>query len=197
MSDTQLATELAEQIADLYGRMEQRYDEVARELDFSCTGCPDNCCDSFFLHHTYIEWVYLWEGFAALAAGKRETILGRAAEYVTECENMLARGERPNIMCPLNENGLCSLYTHRLMICRLHGVPSTLTRPDGKQLRFPGCFRCQELVGDNQKAPTVDRTDLFRELVELETALAGHRRRILPKVKLTIAHMLVKGPPRI
>lgn len=197
MSDLQLAPELADQIVDLYGRMEQRYDEVARALDFSCTGCPDNCCDSFFLHHTYIEWAYLWQGFEALAAEKRVTILGRAAAYVTECENMLARGERPNIMCPLNENGLCTLYAHRLMICRLHGVPSTLTRPDGKQLRFPGCFRCQELVGEDREAPTVDRTDLFRELVELETAFAGHKRRILPKVKLTIAHMLVKGPPRI
>jgi cell division protein YceG involved in septum cleavage len=44
----------------------------------------------------------------------------------------LAREERPQLMCPLNEEGRCSLYLHRLMICRMHGVPSSLTFPNGQ-----------------------------------------------------------------
>ncbi|PKN45763.1 MAG: hypothetical protein CVU58_08235, partial [Deltaproteobacteria bacterium HGW-Deltaproteobacteria-16] len=51
-----LQPELAAKIANLYSRMEQAYDLVARQLDFTCDGCPDNCCDSYFLHHTHVEW---------------------------------------------------------------------------------------------------------------------------------------------
>ena len=192
-----LDPEISKKIAELYARMEEAYDEVAQVLAFSCAGCPDNCCDSFFLHHTYVEWAYLWEGLNSLPQERLAELTGRAAHYVTESEIMLARGERPVVMCPLNDNGLCSVYSHRLMICRMHGVPSSLTRPDGKKLRFPGCFRCQEMVGDREDVPTVDRTDMYKELVALETALLGARRHILPRVKLTIAQMIVKGPPKI
>jgi len=190
-----LGPEISKKIAELYARMEEAYDEVAQALAFSCEGCPDNCCDSFFLHHTYVEWAYLWEGLNSLPQERLAELTERAAHYVTESEIMLARGERPVVMCPLNDNGLCSVYSHRLMICRMHGVPSSLTRPDGKKLQFPGCFRCQEMVGDREDVPTVDRTDMYKELVALETALLGARRHILPRVKLTIAQMIVKGPP--
>ena len=62
MSNTYLSPSLSKKIYNLYRRMEEAYDKVAGELNFSCAGCPDNCCDSFFLHHTYIEWGYRWEG---------------------------------------------------------------------------------------------------------------------------------------
>ena len=74
-----------------------------------------------------------------------------------ESEKMLSQGERPIVMCPLNDDGLCSLYKHRMMICRLHGVPSSMTRPDGQKMEFPGCFRCQEIVAD-QDVDHLDRT---------------------------------------
>ena len=57
-----LTPEFAQQVADLYHDMESAYDRTAKSLDFSCSGCPDNCCDSFFLHHTNTEWAYLWHG---------------------------------------------------------------------------------------------------------------------------------------
>ncbi len=176
--------------------MEEAYDLAAAKLSFSCTGCPDNCCDSYFLHHTYLEWAYLWEGMAQLAEEKREEIVQRAAAYVVGVERALAAGERPRVMCPLNEKGRCVLYGHRLMICRMHGVPSAMTRPDGKRLTFPGCFRCQEVVaGYAGEAPEVERTDFYRRLVALEHELLGPRRHFLPRAKMTIAQMLVKGPP--
>lgn len=198
MPDISLTPELAKRIADLYARMEIAYDRVAKALSFSCEGCPSNCCDSFFQHHTYIEWAYLWEGLNTLPEDRRKLLLQRAATYVAESEALLAKGERPALMCPLNENGRCSLYSYRLMICRMHGVPSEFTRPDGRKMSFPGCFRCQELVGHTTNPPhVVDRTKLYRELAELETTLLGSRRSILPRVKLTLAQMMVQGPPRI
>lgn len=186
----------AMQLAALYSDMEAAYDEAARALGLSCQDCPDNCCDSFFYHHTYIEWAYLWEGLKALPAAKREEILGRAAAYEEESEKILAEGGRPQLMCPLNEDGLCVLYPHRLMICRLHGVPSALTRPDGQSLRFPGCFRCQGIVGE-EEVSALDRTPLLQRLASLEMKWLGPRRRALPKVKMTITRMLAEGPPAL
>lgn len=197
MNKQQLNEEFSKKIADLYERMEAAYDEVAGALGFSCSGCPDNCCDSFFQHHTYLEWLYLWEGLSQLPEERLAAIEKLAQQYILESERALAQGERPQILCPLNEEGLCSLYKHRLMICRMHGVPSIMTRPDGKKLEFPGCFRCQELVDDRKDAPAVDRTELYKELALLEAELLGPRRQALPRVKMTIAEMIVKGTPQI
>jgi hypothetical protein len=185
-------------IGDLFHRMEEAYDQVAEKLSFSCKGCPDNCCDSYFQHHTYLEWAYLWQGMEQFGEEKREEIEKKAADCVLAVERALAHGERPQVMCPLNESGLCILYAHRLMICRMHGVPSAMVRPDGKRLVFPGCFRCQEEVaGHKEGVPEVDRTAFYRQLVDLEHELLGHRRHYLPRVKMTIAQMLVKGPPEL
>ena len=197
MEDSILQPELAAKIAELYSRMEQVYDLVAQQLDFTCQGCPDNCCDSYFLHHTYAEWGYLWVGLLELEPEKRAAVESRAADYAAACEKALARGERPQLMCPLNEKGRCSLYLHRLMICRMHGVPSSLTFPNGKVQKFPGCFRCPEIVGDRQAVPSVERASLFRELVALEQELLGEKQGQLPKLKKTIAEMILAGPPRL
>jgi hypothetical protein len=74
-----------------------------------------------------------------------------------------------------------------------------MTRPDGRTLRFPGCFRCQEIVDGRkeQQPPHVDRTPLLTRLALLENDLLENNRHLLPKVKMTIAEMLVKGPPAI
>lgn len=195
MSDNLLTPELAARLAALYQRMESAYDRVAGELAFSCTGCPDNCCDSFFLHHTVSEWSYLWLGLAALPSAQQAGIRGRAERYLAGAAAALTRNERPQILCPLNEQGLCSLYRHRLMICRMHGVPSAMTRPGGEKQSFPGCFRCQQLTAGREKLPEVERTQLYRELAELERELLTTVKWPGGRVKMTIAEMILAGPP--
>ena len=190
-----LTPEFAQQVADLYHDMESAYDRTAKSLDFSCSGCPDNCCDSFFLHHTNTEWAYLWHGLKTLDDKQLKEITEKATRYVIESEASLAKGERPTIMCPLNSEGLCALYQYRMMICRLHGVPATFTRPDGQQIHSPGCFRYQENISTENPPEPLDRTQFFQRLVNLELELLGNKRRSAPKVKLTIAQMIVKGPP--
>ena len=133
-------------------------------------------------------------------ADQLDRILGRARDCVAQSRMQISRGERPTIMCPLNEAGRCTLYVHRLMICRTHGVPATLTRPDHQLLRFPGCFRCQEIVRQRfaveTDAPAMDRTILYRRLAQLEARLLGNRRDLYPKIKMTNAEMIVNGPPK-
>jgi hypothetical protein len=195
ISEIELSPEVVIQVKELYRDMEAAYARTARELDFSCSGCPDNCCDSFFLHHTYTEWGYLWLGLKTLDSDQLQTIQARAKNYVVTTEAAFARNERPTLMCPLNADGLCTLYPHRMMLCRLHGVPAAMARPDGKKLEFPGCFRCQELPHAENPIPPLDRTPFLQRLVRLEVDLLGSRRMTAPRVKLTIAQMIVKGPP--
>ncbi|MBC8207710.1 MAG: hypothetical protein H8E79_00885 [Desulfobulbaceae bacterium] len=201
MKEIVLSPEQAAQVAQLYVAMEEQYDQVAAALSFGCTGCPDNCCDSYFQHHTYLEWAYLWLGFRQLSVERQEQILARSREYIVACEAALERDERPQVMCPLNDDGLCSLYSYRLMVCRTHGVPARMTRPDGQVLNFPGCFRCQEQVEEQGMAedalPRVERTVHLRRLAELENEIFHGQRRLYPRLGLTIAQMLVDGPPSV
>ncbi len=182
-------------LALLYGRMADEYARTSEQLGLTCGDCGNNCCVSFFQHHTYVEWAYLWRGLKALPQGRREDFQRRAAEYVEQARAMLAQGVRPNAMCPLNVEGLCGLYEHRLMICRLHGVPNVMVRPDGRNVSFPGCYRSQELSEGLDRPPTLDRTPLYKALVELEVEFLGNRIRRLPRVDMTLAEMIVGGPP--
>jgi hypothetical protein len=201
MKEVKLNLDLARRIGLIYEEMERGYEQVATQLQFSCDGCPDNCCDSYFQHHTFVEWGYLWLGFAQLPESQQEEIMERSRLYIAVCDQALALNERPQVMCPLNEDGRCLLYAHRLMVCRTHGVPASMQRPDGRRLNFPGCFRCQEIVkksfAHESETPRAERTLLLHGLAMLENELMDNKRHLYPRIKLTIAQMLVKGPPTI
>jgi Fe-S-cluster containining protein len=179
----------------LYARMQKEYDKAALPAGFSCEGCPQNCCVSYFRHHTYIEWAYLWKGLAAMPEEEREEIEARAGDYVAHARERLAGGKKPDMLCPLNKGGLCQAYEHRLMICRLHGVPHTLLTRQGPR-EYPGCFRFAEFAGD-QAPVLLDRTPLYRELAALEMDFLGKKAGSLPKVDLTTAEMIVMGRPGV
>lgn len=201
MRELTLPEKLTERLREIYQAMEEEYDEVARRLEFSCKGCPDNCCDSYFLHYTYVEWIYLWQGMRQLPLQKQQEILDRAHRVVRQYADELAQERRPVVMCPLNEDGLCVLYPFRLLVCRTHGVPATMTRPDGRRLAFPGCFRCQKITSERESEartiPMVERTPLLRQLALLENELVLDLRDRCPKIRMTIAEMLAKGPPTL
>ncbi|WP_461208858.1 hypothetical protein [Desulfocurvus sp. DL9XJH121] len=177
----------------LYGRMQTAYDACAADTGFSCAGCPNNCCTSYFQHHTYVEWAFLMKGLDALDQARREEYMARAREYVRLAREALARGERPDAMCPLNDDGLCGLYAHRLMICRLHGVPHVLAGSMGQVRDFPGCFRFPADAG----VRPLDRTPLYRDLAKLEMDFLGAKMTRLSKVNLTLAEMMVQGFPEL
>ena len=201
MKEIILSPEMSRELADIYTTMELQYDAVAGKVGLSCSGCPDNCCDSYFLHYTYSEWAYIWEGIRALDDETLEIILDRSKRYVEESRKILQRRERPKLLCPLNDEGLCTLYFHRLMICRLHGIPASMTRPDGQALKFPGCFRCQDIIQEKYQketdVPFMNRTELLGRIAALESELLGGKRHLFPKVRRSIAEMIADGPPRI
>lgn len=188
---------LFQELAELYQAMQTSYDEVASKIGLSCTQCTDNCCVSYFQHHTYIEWAYSWEGLKACGAEKKDAILTRAQDYMEQARESLRQNRKPKLMCPVNEYGWCLLYDFRLMICRLHGVPNVVRMPDASVRFFPGCEPCQELTRGMAEVARMDRTLFYHRLAELEKSFLGPKYGQLPKVNLTLADMIVQGPPRI
>ncbi|HHO48387.1 MAG TPA: hypothetical protein ENN06_08040 [Desulfobacteraceae bacterium] len=201
MKEIILPPQLTHKLVDIYREMESRYTATGRAIGLTCTGCPDNCCDSYFLHYTYVEWAYLWVGLRTLDQARLDEIANRAKHYIEQRRAVPPGTEPALLMCPLNEEGRCVLYGHRLMICRLHGVPAIMTRPDGRTLRFPGCFRCQQIMerrnepGGDQ--PSMQRTDLLARMADLESELLDGRRHVYPRVRRTIAEMIAGGPPMV
>lgn len=181
--------------------MEEAYEACAAQAGLSCTGCERNCCTSFFRHHTYVEWAFLWRGLNGMDKTERKLLVDRAEDYLTQTRIAMAADVAPSAMCPLNEKGLCVLYSHRLMICRMHGTRNVFSLPDGGQRFFPGCARFVELPcaapGQEADTPCLDRTPFYTELAALETMFLQRAGRPLPRVNLTIAEMMVLGPPRI
>jgi hypothetical protein len=133
----------------------------------------------------------------ALSENRKALLIAKAQTYVSQAREMLTGGGQPRIMCPLNEKGLCQLYAHRLMICRMHGVPNHFVRPDGEKKIFPGCILCQQLYSKYDRVAVLDRTPHYRKLATLEMTFRGPHPERLPRVNLTIAEMLTAGPPNL
>jgi hypothetical protein len=131
----------------------------------------------------------------ALPEAKRAEYLERARNNVVQTRETQSRGEVPRVMCPVNEDGRCGLYEHRLMICRMYGVPNLVVTHSGLK-QFPGCPVCMDLLKGSVDS-VVDRTPLYRELAQLEMELLGSKRKLMPKVDMTLAEMMVAGPPRV
>ena len=180
----------AEKLKTIYSAMDLAYAEVADGCGFLCAGCEDNCCRTRFYHHTYLEWLYLLRGWKKLEARQQAAIHSRAEDV---CRQMAAaEPERgiPRRMCPLNSDGLCELYEFRPMICRLHGIPHTLHRPDGRKVIGPGCDDFHRQCASRSDT-ALDRTPHYRALADLEQ----QTRRALgltDKIKLTVADMIVQ-----
>ena len=180
----------AQKLQTIFAAMDLAYTKVADVHGFLCTGCEDNCCRTRFYHHTYLEWLYLHYGWKKLETEQQAAIQARAAEICRQMATDEPLQESPRRMCPLNSNGLCGLYEYRPMICRLHGIPHTLQRPDGRKVIGPGCDDFHQQCAPRREA-TLDRTPHYRALADLEQQI----RRALgltDKLKLTVADMIVR-----
>ncbi len=176
-------------LVDLYDKMDSRYDDAAIRYGFVCSGCEENCCRTKFYHHTYLETLYLKEGFDALSEKNKNTIIYRAravrdAHTIADRNSIAARE-----MCPFNSDSRCLLYSHRPMICRLHGIPHELNRP-GKPGQFhQGCNDFHDVFNAMAYYP-FDRTPLYMEMAALEKWFKSES-GFNQKVKMTIAEMIM------
>lgn len=181
-------TPFLQRLEALYGRMDREYNRIAGLYGFDCRGCTDNCCHTLFYNHTYLEYCFLIKGLAELSDEKQKAVVDRAVAACAAIEREKTAGKKPRVLCPLNENGLCGMHGHRLMICRLHGIPYDLHTPGRPPFRGSGCFMFEKKCGSAQYI-VFDRTPFYLDLSELElefrqaTGLGG-------KFKMTIAEMV-------
>jgi len=182
-----------DKLADLFSRMEKAYEAVADAYGFKCTGCEDNCCRTRFYHHTLLEYLYLYQGYAQLSDNARAALQQAAARVNREMAQADSRGKPVRSMCPLNVAGRCTLYRYRPMICRLHGIPSEMGRPGGFPIRGPGCGDFDRQCGNRPYLP-FDRTPLYAEMAREEKSLR-EKVDFREKTRLTVAQMIAGFPP--
>ncbi|SHN57760.1 YkgJ family cysteine cluster protein [Desulfovibrio litoralis] len=202
---------LFQRLALLYDNMQTAYNLVAKEAGLDCRGCKDNCCYSYFRHHTFVEWAYLWRGLQALPKDVYQKIYERAKKYVIETHLAESNNTIPRLACPLLDetSGRCELYEYRLMICRLHGTKNImhlensqkseseiLTESSSKIQTFPGCVRYVELMHNFENPPSLDRTEFYQELAKLEFEFRVKKNMLNSRIDLTIAEMIVSGIPK-
>jgi Fe-S-cluster containining protein len=186
----QLPPLLQERLRRLLEEMDAAYARAAAATGFVCTGCEDNCCRTRFHHHTLLEYLYLREGFGGLPGDRQAAIRAQAAEGSAR-STAAASGADGRILCPLNAGGRCVLYTHRPMICRLHGIPHELRAPGRPLQRGPGCDEFHRRCG-RPEGPVLDRTPIYTALAQLE-AECRRALGLRHKIRMTIAEILLDG----
>jgi Fe-S-cluster containining protein len=183
-----------DRLREIFGAMDRAYNVAAQYYQFYCSGCTDSCCLTQFYHHTFLEYLYLLTGYQAAAKEKQNVIKNRAATICRETAAADRQAIRLQHMCPLNFDGLCSLYAYRPMICRMHGLAHELHRP-GKAVTYaPGCHVFTKQCGQKEYHP-FDRTPFYIELAKLENEFkqaAG----IEAKIKMTIAEIVCTFGPQ-
>ncbi|MEW5736524.1 MAG: YkgJ family cysteine cluster protein [Thermodesulfobacteriota bacterium] len=161
-----------DRLQKVVAEMDRAYKKASAVQDFSCNGCENNCCYTWFFHHTLAEALFL----ARACAGLSPEVLARAED---QARSVMAKHTAHDAdqgpfraACPLFSSGLCMVYDSRPMICRLHGVPYRLLQPGGSYHIGPGCAAFHNAVGENGKnAQVMDRTPLYVAMSKLETQM--------------------------
>ncbi len=175
-------------LAAIYTKMNAKYNEAANYYGFCCGGCEDNCCFTRFYHHTFVEYLYILEGLETLAYGNKTEIREKALLVCRQTAELERSGLPVRLLCPLNYEGLCALYSYRPMICRLHGIPHELTIPGRERVLSPGCGEFMSRCGEKEYV-NFDRTPFYAEMAGLEKEFKAAF-SISERIKLTVARML-------
>jgi len=169
--------------------MDQKYQEAADYYGFNCKGCEDNCCLTRFYHYTLIEYLYIKEGFHGLEDKKQIEVKQRSLTVCRKTDEADRKGQPVQQMCPVNFGSLCVLYSHRPMICRLHGIPHELHRPGQSILNSSGCgtfaLKCHKKTHFK-----FDRTPFYMQMAALEKEMK-QAVGMTQKIKMTVAQMIV------
>jgi Fe-S-cluster containining protein len=186
--DEQPLTAFFNRLRDIFTAMDREYARAASHYQFECDGCTDSCCLTRFYHHTYLEYFYLRSCFDNLDSRKKDQIIVKAEEVCRETAKADENELPVRLMCPLNDDSLCSLYPFRPMICRMHGIPHELQKPGQHVIHGPGCSTFDERCAGKGYFK-FDRTPFYVALAKLENefklaiGLEG-------RIKMTVAEMI-------
>ena len=178
-----------ERLKQIYAAMDRAYHRAAGHYGFACDGCRDSCCRSRFYHHTIIEYDYLIKGLKTLNSEKLKEVTSRALLVVDETARADQSGTAVRLMCPLNFDELCILYSYRPMICRLHGISHELRKAGQNPVYGPGCETFDHHCG-HKGYFKFDRTPFYRQMAMLEQEVK-QALGFDGKIRMTVAEMIL------
>ena len=187
--DNLLLDDFFRRLKELFAAMDEGYIRAVKHYQFQCDGCTDNCCLTHFHHHTNLEYHYLARGYMSLSPSQKDEILDKAREVCRETDAADEKGWPVRLMCPLNKDGLCTLYPYRPMICRLHGIPHELQKPGHEVIHVPGCHTFEDRCAHKSYC-RFDRTPLYMQMAGLEKEFK-QALGVDGKIKITVAEMIV------
>jgi len=177
-----------DRLKSVFADMDREYRKAALHYIFNCNPCADNCCQTRFYHHTYIECLLVQEGFRTLDPAMQAEIESRARNVIQRTADLDKIGKSVRLMCPLNLDDLCVVYPYRPMICRLHGIPHEFQSGAGQRVQGPGCETFDERCSANSYLK-FDRTPFYREMAGLEKEFR-QTLGVQGKIRMTIAEMI-------
>jgi Fe-S-cluster containining protein len=170
---------LIPRLKELFKEIDLVYSNTAENLGFSCNGCDgEKCCTVDLIVHTSAEQLLIKRGVVSLDTDLQNQIIARASSIKRAKEANPHSEQYRSAICALNFDGLCALYDHRPMICRLAGIPHKIIRPDGSQITGPGCNIFHEKCADKTPEHIIDRSPFYKRMAQLETEAVketGHR----------------------
>ena len=110
-----------------------KYFEENSEYIYCHEGCSA-CCEIGEYPFSWIEMGYLMQGFLALPDEIKETIKKNILKLHEQKQQF--KGKRFEYTCPFLIEGSCSVYSHRGLTCRVHGL--THLKKDGT-VNVPYC----------------------------------------------------------
>ncbi|NOX21241.1 MAG: YkgJ family cysteine cluster protein [Nitrospirae bacterium] len=177
-----------ETLYQIYEDIDREYQSAAEFYQFSCEGCEENCCSTVFYHHTLIEYFAVLDGFDELPEDIKQEALDKARDYIKELNKYRGKEEQLKIFCPLNFDGLCKIYKHRPLICRIHGLPGYFKHPTKGIQQFSGCKRFEKLKNQSRER-LIDRTMFYTKIATLESQLRRDMNYVI-RFQKTIAEMI-------
>jgi hypothetical protein len=183
------ARSFLDRLSSIYADMDQVYSEAVAHYGFDCNACTDICCHTRFYHHTYLEYLFVREGFQMLSPDQRAEIKTAALSVSQQSAELDKTGKPVRLMCPLNVERLCVLYPYRPMICRLHGIPHELQKGPDNRIFGPGCETFDSLCSQKRYFQ-FDRTPFYRNMADLESQLR-QACGVSGKIRMTIAEMII------
>ena len=178
-----------------FARNRERYGERMR-----CgPGCSD-CCHQLF-QITEIEAAHISDGVRQLPPQRRRKLDERSRRYIEGRRQLVAATGEPEawgslpppgarLACPALEDGVCTIYEHRPLICRRFGMP--IYNPD-KPGRLFACelnFQDGETIDDPQLVQIQSAIHHDWKQQQAEYNEAGGSRDDEP---ITVAKAIIEG----
>ncbi len=177
-----------DRLGSICADMDREYGKAAAYYSFDCNACTDICCQTRFYHHTYLEYLYIREGFKKLSPDMQAEIKSKALNVIQRTTELEKKGKPVRLMCPLNFDKLCCLYPNRPMICRLHGIPHEFRNGADNQVHGSGCGTFDDRCSGKSYLK-FDRTPFYMALAGLEKEFR-QTVGISAKIRMTIAEMI-------